>query len=95
MLPYIRHLSDQGYHLVAFDSRNHGSSDPDQFSSVLKFAEDIEAVIEWLTPNPKVNSQAIGLVGFRSAAQPHCMPHRKIHRYRRWLRWALLPTPLR
>ncbi len=63
MLPYIQNLVNRGYHLVAFDSRNHGSSDPDNFSSMLKFAEDIEAVIQWVSQNPKVNGEKIGLVG--------------------------------
>ena len=41
MLPYIEKLYKEGYNLLAFDSRNHGISDKDEFSSMPKFTEDI------------------------------------------------------
>ncbi|RMF08704.1 MAG: alpha/beta fold hydrolase, partial [Candidatus Neomarinimicrobiota bacterium] len=63
MLPYLQHLSDLGLHLVAFDARHHGSSDPDGFASMLKFAQDIQAVIRWLGEKPEVDSHRLGLVG--------------------------------
>ncbi len=62
-LPYIRNLHPEGFNLLAFDSRNHGSSDGDKFSSMLKFAEDISAALDFLIEKKKVNPEKIGLLG--------------------------------
>lgn len=61
MLPYIEKLHPQGFNLLAFDSRNHGSSDKEQFSSMLKFAEDIISSIDFA--ERKIKFSAIGLLG--------------------------------
>jgi pimeloyl-ACP methyl ester carboxylesterase len=61
MLPYIANLSSPGFNLIAFDSRNHGSSDKDSFSSMLKFAEDIHSVIQFAYANYTFSS--VCLVG--------------------------------
>ena len=63
MLPYIKRLHPKGYHLLAFDSRNHGSSDTDGYSSMLKFAEDIMAAIDFLKDQPCVDHDRIGVTG--------------------------------
>jgi len=62
-LPYIQHLHQSGYHLLAFDSRNHGSSDRDSFSSMLKFARDIQAAIDFLAEHKKKNTGPVGVIG--------------------------------
>ena len=62
-LPYLEIFKDSNYHLMAFDARHHGSSDPDDFSSMIKFAEDIGSVIQWLDQKPTVQSQNLGLIG--------------------------------
>jgi len=61
MLPYIEKLQKEGYNLLAFDSRNHGISDKDEFSSMPKFAEDIQAAINFA--EREKNYSAIGLIG--------------------------------
>jgi len=61
MLPYIVKLHKEGYNLLAFDSRNHGISDKDKYSSMPKFAEDIQAAINFATKAKSFSS--IGLVG--------------------------------
>ena len=63
MMPYIRQLHASGYNLLAFDSRNHGSSDPDHYSSMLKFAEDIICAVDFVQKQPEADSQRIGLLG--------------------------------
>lgn len=63
MMPYIKELHPAGYNLLVFDSRNHGSSDPDEFSSMPKFAEDIIASINFLEKKPEINLDNIGVVG--------------------------------
>ncbi len=63
MLPYIQSLYGNGFHMLAFDSRNHGSSDPDQFSSMIKFGEDIQAAIDYALTRPEVDPERIGVLG--------------------------------
>ncbi|MDR5898686.1 alpha/beta fold hydrolase [Halomonas vilamensis] len=49
-------LLEAGWNVLLFDVRNHGNSDSDTFSSMPRFAEDIEAALAWLhkaqTPRP-------------------------------------------
>lgn len=61
MLPYIEKLYKEGYNLLAFDSRNHGISDKDEFSSMPKFTEDILAAINFA--EKKKTYTSIGLIG--------------------------------
>ncbi|MEE4260400.1 MAG: alpha/beta fold hydrolase [Bacteroidales bacterium] len=63
MMPYIEKFHKTGFNLVAFDSRNHGSSDADQHSTMLKFAEDILATIEYTSKQGWINSINVGLLG--------------------------------
>ncbi len=62
-LPYIRNFYPEGFNLLAFDSRNHGSSDPDNFSSMIKFAEDISAALDYLVQEKGVSSEKLGVLG--------------------------------
>ena len=63
MMPYINRLHDKGYNILAFDSRNHGSSDLDGFSSMLKFAEDISASIDFIEHQLCIDRNKIGVIG--------------------------------
>jgi dipeptidyl aminopeptidase/acylaminoacyl peptidase len=63
MMPYIKELHPAGYNLLVFDSRNHGSSDSDEFSSMPKFAEDIIASINYLENIRKIDLKKLGLIG--------------------------------
>ncbi len=63
MMPYIKELYPAGYNLLVFDSRNHGSSDPDEFSSMPKFAEDIIASINFLEKKTESNIDNLGVIG--------------------------------
>jgi len=63
MMPYIEKFHKAGFNLVAFDSRNHGSSDADQHSTMLKFAEDIHSTIEYAADNGWLKNEKAGLVG--------------------------------
>ncbi len=62
-LPYIRNFYPEGFNLLAFDSRNHGSSDPDKFSSMIKFAEDISAALDFLVEKKNVPAEKMGVLG--------------------------------
>ncbi|WP_306607777.1 alpha/beta hydrolase [Azonexus sp.] len=63
MLPLARPLHAAGYGLLFFEARNHGRSDGDDFSSLPRFAEDIECAIAWLRLQAEVDPLRIGLIG--------------------------------
>ena len=63
VMDYIVHLHGQGFHLLAFDSRNHGSSDRDRFSSMLKFGEDILAAVDFAAGRPHADPERMGVIG--------------------------------
>lgn len=63
MLPLAGPLHRAGYALLFIDARSHGRSDMDTFSSMPRFAEDLEHALSWLKWQPGVDSRRIGLVG--------------------------------
>ncbi len=63
MMSYIKQLHPAGYNLLAFDSRCHGQSDDDKFSSMPKYTEDIQAAIAYSLKLPNVDENRIGLLG--------------------------------
>ncbi len=46
VLPFVQNLHPDGYNLIAFDARSHGSSDTDGTSNMVKFSEDIRAALD-------------------------------------------------
>jgi len=62
MMPYIKELYRE-YNLLIFDSRNHGKSDLDDFSSMPKFSEDILAAINFICTKPGVDKDNISVLG--------------------------------
>ena len=63
MLPLARPLHAAGFSVIVFDARNHGSSDSDNFSSMPRFAEDIEAVLRWSQTQSQLKTERIALIG--------------------------------
>lgn len=63
MLPLAVPLHRAGYALLLFDARSHGQSDLDTFSSMPRFAEDIEHAVDWLKCQPGVDPARVGLAG--------------------------------
>lgn len=63
MMPYIKNLSNHDFNVLAFDSRNHGNSDKDSYSSMIKFAEDIKSCINFLKNEKTDFSKQIYLNG--------------------------------
>jgi len=61
MLPYIEMLHEN-YNLLAFDSRSHGSSDEDSYSSMPRFAEDIMAAVDFVRSEFR-SIQSLGILG--------------------------------
>lgn len=63
MLPLARPLQAAGFTVLLFDARNHGRSDADSFSSLPRFAEDLDAAIDWLKAQPEAHADRIAVVG--------------------------------
>ncbi|MCP3977615.1 MAG: alpha/beta fold hydrolase [bacterium] len=61
MLPLAPHLHEAGFHALFLDARNHGFSEHDSFTSMPRFAEDLDVAAEWLRARDEVTS--IGVVG--------------------------------
>lgn len=61
MLPLGPHLHKAGYHALFLDARNHGLSEHDRFTSMPRFAEDLEVAAEWARHRPEVT--AVGVIG--------------------------------
>jgi pimeloyl-ACP methyl ester carboxylesterase len=61
MLPLAPHIHDAGFHALFVDARNHGLSENDSFSSMPRFAEDLEVAVEWAHKRDDVT--AVGVIG--------------------------------
>ena len=107
MLPLVESLHRAGYGLLLFSARNHGGSDDDTFSSLPRFAEDLEHAFDWLRARPEVDAQRVGLLGHSvgaGAALLVAARRREVAAVvslaafahpagmmRRWLRWKRIP----
>ncbi|HVN76429.1 MAG TPA: alpha/beta fold hydrolase [Thermoanaerobaculaceae bacterium] len=76
-LPYVEILHPAGYHLLAFDARHHGASDPDGHGSMKKFSEDIRSAIDFLAGRADVDGGRIAVVGLSigGSAAIHAAAH--------------------
>jgi dipeptidyl aminopeptidase/acylaminoacyl peptidase len=63
MLPFAALLYRAGYATLLLDARNHGRSDADTFSSMPRFAEDLEHGFDWLAARAEVDPRRIALLG--------------------------------
>lgn len=63
VLLYIRALYPHGFNMLAFDSRNHGNSDEDEYSTMVKFAEDIQAAVDFVENRNHSDNTDIGVIG--------------------------------
>jgi len=63
MLPLAAPLHGAGYAVLLFDARNHGRSEGDSFSSMPRFAEDLEHALDWLARQPGVDAGRMAVLG--------------------------------
>lgn len=63
MLPLAKPFYDLGVNVCLFDSRNHGNSESDSFSSMPKFASDIESVHRYLSQHHPHQMRSVFLLG--------------------------------
>lgn len=61
MLPLAAPLIHRGYAVLLVDARSHGRSDGDTFSSMPRFAEDIESAVIWASTH--THARSIALMG--------------------------------
>lgn len=63
MLPMARPFLNAGMNVLLLDARNHGNSDGDTFSSLPRFAEDLEHAIDWLRQCHADSARQLVLLG--------------------------------
>ncbi len=63
MLPVASLVHAAGAHALFLDARGHGRSDDDRFSSMPRFADDIDAGLCWLRGDARVESNCLVLLG--------------------------------
>lgn len=63
LLPAAIALHRAGYAVLLPESRNHGRSSRQGHSSLPRFAEDLEAALDWLAAQPGVNPARIAALG--------------------------------
>ena len=63
MLPLALPFYRAGINVLLIDSRNHGNSDSDTFSSLPRFAEDLGAAIDWVKKHHPEQAKKIALLG--------------------------------
>lgn len=63
MLAYVQSFYPFGFNMLVFDARNHGSSDADGYSSMVKFAEDIQASVDFIAVHLREEKPQIGVLG--------------------------------
>jgi uncharacterized protein len=59
----IAPLHAAGFAVLLLDARCHGRSDDESHTSLPKFAEDIDAGLEWLHGQPQVDSLRLAVIG--------------------------------
>jgi dipeptidyl aminopeptidase/acylaminoacyl peptidase len=63
MLSSAAPLSSAGFAVLVPDARCHGASGDEAFTSLPRFAEDIEAGLDWLAMSPQVDATRLAVVG--------------------------------
>lgn len=63
LLPAAPAVVGAGFPMLLVDARGHGRSDPTDFMSMPRFAEDVGAAVAWLRAQPGVDPDRIALVG--------------------------------
>ncbi|MBN2614268.1 MAG: alpha/beta fold hydrolase [Bacteroidales bacterium] len=63
LMTYLNQFCCQGFNLLAFDARSHGNSEKDGQANMLKFAEDILSVADYVNRETEIKSNDFYLVG--------------------------------
>jgi len=63
LLPAAPAVVGAGLSMLFVDARGHGRSDPTDFMSMPRFAEDLSTAVTWLRERPDVDADRVALVG--------------------------------
>lgn len=63
MLPLAAMLHDNGHAVLLYDARRHGANTSQDPATLLSFAEDVSAAINYLSHRPDVDPNHLGIVG--------------------------------
>jgi len=63
MLPSVAPLLGAGLAVLLLDARCHGASGDEAFTSLPRFAQDIEAGLDWLGQQPQVDANSLAVIG--------------------------------
>lgn len=63
MLPSVAPLVGAGLAVLLLDARCHGASGDETFTSLPRFAQDIEAGLDWLACQPQVDAARLAVIG--------------------------------
>lgn len=63
MLQSVAPLLGAGFAVLLLDARCHGASDDDTFTSLPRFAQDIDAGLDWLARQPQVQANRLAVIG--------------------------------
>lgn len=64
MLPVARVLHTAGFAVLMYDVRGHGASGDDGPITIVKFAQDLRAAVDYLEGRPDVDMTRLGAVGY-------------------------------
>ena len=70
MVGRARMFAQWGFTTVIHSARDHGNSSPKRFMNAARFAEDIEAVLEWVSEPVILYGHSAGSAGAIAAADP-------------------------
>ncbi len=79
MLPLAPHIHTAGFHSLFLDARNHGHSEHASFSSMPRFAEDLEAAADWASEQAQVTTT--GVIGHSVGAGAAILSASRSDRY--------------
>lgn len=63
MLSSVAPLLGAGFAVLLPDARCHGASGDEAFTSLPRFAQDIEAGLDWLARQPQVDAKSLAVIG--------------------------------
>lgn len=63
MLPSVAPLTGAGFAVLLLDARCHGASADEAFASLPRFAQDIEAGLDWLARQAQVDAARLAVIG--------------------------------
>jgi pimeloyl-ACP methyl ester carboxylesterase len=71
MVQRARIFAEMGFTIVMHSARDHGNSSPHRFMNAFRFAEDIEAVLDWIDAPVLLYGHSAGAAGAIIAASRH------------------------